>query len=121
MIRYHMISSGDVQNSKLLFTSSLAVPDDYISTASAMDTSISLEGLLSVVHSAALDRPCSDDHLMELALGLTNWKEMAYFLKLSETEIEEVEAGVRDELVRAKNLRMLRKWKAKYGKQATYR
>ncbi len=86
-----------------------------------MATSVTLENLLSGVPPAALDRPCSDDHLIELALGLSNWKEVAYFLKLRETEIEEVEAGVSAELVRARGLRMLRKWRAKYGEQATYR
>lgn len=80
-----------------------------------------MEELLSAVPPAVLDRPCLDDHLVDLALKLTNWKEVGYFLKLKETEIEEVEAGVGAELVRTKRLRMLRKWKAKYGEHATYR
>ncbi len=81
----------------------------------------SLEELLSAVPPAVLDGPCSDDHLVELALVLTNWKEVAYFLKLKEPEIEAVEAGVSPELVRAKSLRMLRTWRDKYGARATYR
>ncbi len=61
----------------------------------------SLEELLSAVAPAVLDGLCSDDHLVELALVLTNWKEVAYFLKLKEPEIEAVEAGVGPELVHA--------------------
>lgn len=80
-----------------------------------------LDEVLSAVGPAALDRPCSDDHLVELAVKLTDWKEVAYFLRLNDAEIEEVEAGVRADLVKARSLRMLRKWRAKYGRQATYR
>ncbi len=81
----------------------------------------SLEELLSTVPPVVLDSPCGDDHLVELALVLTNWKEVAYFLKLKEPEIEAAEAGVGPELVRAKSLRMLRTWRDKYGARATYR
>ena len=81
----------------------------------------SLENLLYGVSPAALNRPCSDNHLRKLALSLTNWKEVAYFLELEETEIEEVEGWVNPDEVRAKSLKMLRKWRAKFGKQATYR
>ncbi len=80
-----------------------------------------LKDYLAGVPSAALDRPCIDDHLMEVALTLTRWKEVALFLKLDDGEIEAVEEAVKAGEVRARSLKMLRKWKNKFGEKATYR
>ncbi len=77
---------------------------------------------LTGVPPEALDRPCSDDpHLKKLALKLTRWKEVALYLNLDDGEIEAVEAAVKAEKVRARSLKMLRKWRNKFGENATYR
>ncbi len=76
---------------------------------------------LSGVPPEALDRPVIDDHLKKLALKLTKWKEVAIFLDLDDGEIEAVEAAVKAEEVRARILKMLRKWRNKFGENATYR
>ncbi len=78
-----------------------------------------LQDHLSGVPSAALDRPCIDDHLKELALRLTDWQEIGLFLDLDEGEMEDIESSVRK--VRARSLKMLRKWRNKCGENATYR
>ena len=78
-----------------------------------------LEDLLAGVSPAALDTPCSDDHLMELALGLSDWQEVALFLRLEDSEMMEVQEEAKG--VRARNLKVLRRWRQKFGEQATYR
>ncbi len=89
--------------------------------ASLSDSCLALADHLTGVPPEALDRPCIDDHLMKLALRLTRWKEVALFLKLDDGEIEAVEAAVKAEEVRARSLKMLRKWRNKFGEKATYR
>ncbi len=84
-----------------------------------MVTLSGLEYHLSGVPPEALDRPCTDGHLKELALRLTGWQEIGMFLDLDEGEMEDIECSVRQ--VRARNLMMLRKWRKKFGKNATYR
>ncbi len=78
-----------------------------------------LEDHLSGASPEALDLPCIDKHLKELALTLTDWQEIGLFLDLDEGEIEDVESSVKK--VRARSLKMLRKWRNKCGENATYR
>ena len=46
-----------------------------------------MEDLLTGVSPVALDTPCNDDNLMELALGLMDWQIVALFLKLDDSEM----------------------------------
>ncbi len=78
-----------------------------------------LEDHLAGVPPEALDRPCMDGHLKELALRLTDWQEIGMFLDLDEGEMEDIECSVRQ--VRARSLKMLRKWRKKFGENSTYR
>ncbi len=78
-----------------------------------------LEDHLAGVTPEALDRPCMDVHLKELALRLTDWQEIGMFLDLDEGEMEDIECCVRQ--VRARSLTMLRKWRKKFGENSTYR
>ncbi len=67
-----------------------------------------LEDHLAGMPPEALDRPCIDGHLKELALRLTDRQEIGMFLDLDEGEMEDIECSVRQ--VRARSLTMLRKW-----------
>ena len=65
-----------------------------------------------------LEKPCKDKHLSELALSITDWKSIAPFLGLTEAEESEIEDCKK---VRTQKIKMLRKWRSKLGKKATYR
>ena len=67
-----------------------------------------------------LDQPCRDDHLSEIALSLTNWQSMAPFLGLSEVDERAIMCRYPHEL-EMQNIAMLRKWKDKFGRTATFR
>ena len=84
-----------------------------------MAAKLTVEDLLAGVSPAALDTPCGDDHLMELALGLSDWQEVALFLRLEDSEMMEVQEEAKG--VRARNFKVLRRWRQKFGEQATYR
>ena len=77
-----------------------------------------LDQLMGAVPAGILDQACSDDHLLELSLELTNWQTMSPFLGLSEAD-EEVVLSERN--VERQRIDMLRKWRAKFGSSATYR
>ena len=79
----------------------------------------SLEELLRGAAPEKLDQPCRDDHLSEIALSLTEWQSMAPFLGLSDAEEREIEEDSRP--AKRRKVAMLRRWKEKYGKEATYR
>ena len=79
----------------------------------------SLEDLLKDVPPEKLDEPCRDDHLSELALSVTEWQSIAPFLGLSEAEEEDIERDCAKN--KTQKIKMLRKWKEKFGKRATYR
>ena len=79
----------------------------------------SLEELLRGVAPEKLDQLCRDDHLSEIALSLTDWQSMAPFLGLTEGEEREIEEDSRP--AKRRKVAMLRRWKEKYGKKATYR
>ena len=65
-----------------------------------------------------LERPCDDKHLLELSLAVTQWQSISPFLGLDQTDEEEI---VELYQPRRRGLQMLRKWKEKKGRSATYR
>ena len=84
----------------------------------------SLDSLLKEIHvpTAALERPCTDDHFCSLALVITDWKELAPFLGLSEVDEHLIEEDSTSPLKR--RIQLLRKWKEKCtlcGKTASYK
>ena len=85
-----------------------------------MATRPSLEELLQDVPPAKLNQPCRDKYLCELALSITNWQSIAPFLGLTEVEEKEISFMYPNEL-RRQTVAMLRKWKSKHGKKATYK
>ena len=84
-----------------------------------MATRPSLEDLLKDIPCEKLDQPCRDNHLCEIALSITKWKSIAPFLCLTEAEEENIEKNCGEN--ETQKIGMLRKWKKKYGKRATYR
>ena len=84
-----------------------------------MATRPSLDDLLKDVPWEKLDQPCRDDHLCEIALSVTKWKSIAPFLCLTEAEEENIEKDFGEN--ETQKIGMLRKWKKKFGKRATYR
>ncbi len=78
-----------------------------------------LNELLEGVSRGKLGRPCTDTHLCEIAPHVTNWKSIAPFLSLSKAEIAAI---ARDKgKAETQQNAMLRKWKEKCGRKATYR
>ena len=84
-----------------------------------MATRHSLEDLLKDIPCEKLDQPCRDDHLSEIALSVTKWKSIAPYLGLTEAEEENIEKDCGEN--ETQKIGMLRKWKKKFGKRATYR
>ena len=85
-----------------------------------MATRPSLEELLKDVPPAKLNQPCRDEHLCELALSVTRWHIIAPHLGLTDKDEEEISFLYPNELGR-QTVAMLRKWKSKHGKKATYK
>ena len=79
----------------------------------------SLKELLKDVPPQKLDEPCTDKHLSELALSITNWQSIAPFLDLKEEEEIEIQNVSND--ITTQKIQMLRKWQRKLGRRATYR
>ena len=75
--------------------------------------------LISSVPPEVLDIPCSDVHLMEIGLKLTEWRVVAMLLHLEEGDIEDIEEKANS--TRERSLRMLKRWSQKFGERATYR
>jgi len=65
-----------------------------------------------------LDQMCSDEHIREIARGMTDWKHIAYELDLKDTEIEEIDM---ERTVAVQRLKVLEMWKKKFYSEATYR
>ena len=82
---------------------------------------ITLEELLKEVgvHPEELNKSISDDHLRAIAIFLTSWRKVATYLKLSENDLDDVEREEKDE--QDKRLKVLQKWKGKFGYKATYK
>ena len=80
----------------------------------------SLDDLLRDVPPERLDQPCTDEHLNEIALSVTQWRIIAPFLGLTDAD----EISITDNNpnnVRKQNIAMLRTWKERFGSVATYR
>ena len=75
--------------------------------------------LLKDVPPEKLDEPCKDEHLCEMALYITDWQSIAPFLGLTEAEESDIEKNYDKAMVQ--KIKMLRKWREKLGRQATYR
>ena len=75
--------------------------------------------VLNNVPPEKLDQPCKDEHLCELALSITNWQSIAPFLGLTEVEESDIKKNYDDAMIQ--KIKMLRKWREKFGRQATYR
>ena len=82
---------------------------------------VTLDGLLKEVGvtPSQLDKPCSREHLQDVALFLESWRTVAPHLGLSRTEMEEIERDGREE--REKRLKILELWKGKFAFKATYK
>ncbi len=79
-----------------------------------------LGDLLRDVPPHKLDQPCSDEHLRDIALSITEWQTIAPFLELSEVDEEGIKCKYPHLLIR-QNLGMLRRWRESFGSRATYR
>ncbi len=79
-----------------------------------------LGDLLRDVPPHKLDQPCTDEHLRDIALSITEWQAIAPFLELSEVDEEEIKCKYPHLLIR-QNLGMLRRWRESFGSRATYR
>ena len=78
-----------------------------------------LESRLGDVSDSTLDHMVSRDHQNKIALSVTDWRSIAPFLGLEETDEEDIEAMY--STIKTKNIAMLRKWKHLHGSSATYR
>ena len=81
---------------------------------------VTLEELLEEkgVHPSQLDRVCTDEHLLEIALFLESWRTVARYLGLSKVEVEDVERDGKEEA--HKRLKILEAWMAKLTFKAKY-
>ena len=64
-------------------------------------------------------KPCSEEHLAEIAVSVTEWREISPFLGITEAEEHEI-LGSTPHSVRSQKIAMLRLWKKKKGRAATY-
>ena len=79
----------------------------------------SLEELLTSVSKKTLEKPCSDEHIVEIAREITNWRLIAPDLGLTAVDEEDIRQNHRDD-VPIQRREMLRTWKQKFGSKATY-
>ena len=66
-----------------------------------------------------LNQPCSDDHLCEIALSISDWQSVAPFLGLTDVLEEQIERDYAN--TKLQRIAMLRTWRRKFGQTATYR
>ena len=98
----------------------VSVTTGHFSVSFEMATRPSLEELLKDVPPVKLNQPCKDECLCELALSVTRWHIIAPHLGLTDKDEEEISFLYPNELGR-QTVAMLRKWKSKHGKKATYK
>ena len=70
------------------------------------------------VSKICLSRPFLDADLVELSLSITEWHDVAPFLGLSDVEEEEIACDKPTPI--SQTIAMLRKWRQKSGRNATY-
>ena len=63
---------------------------------------------------------CSEEHLAEIATSIVKWREISPFLGLTESEEHEILGAIPPLSVLEQKIAMLRLWKKKKGKAATY-
>ena len=66
------------------------------------------------------NHPCTDEHLRQISLLITDWPGMAPFLDLSSADQENIKAFA-PQSIPAQKVQMLERWKQKFGTAATYR
>ena len=64
-------------------------------------------------------KPCSEEHLAEIAAVVTEWREISPFLGITEAEEHEI-LGSAPHSVLSQKIALLRLWKKKRGRAATY-
>ena len=84
----------------------------------SLNAKLSLKELLKDVPPQTLQQLCKDKHLRKIALCLPDWRDAAPFLGLSEVEENIIEDEQKTVLRR--RVAVLRKWRQKCGKKATY-
>ena len=77
-----------------------------------------LESRLGDASHSTLDHLVSREHQNKIALSIIDWRSIAPFLGLEETDEEDIE--VMYSTVKTRNIAMLRKWKHLHGSSATY-
>ena len=70
--------------------------------------------------SAGWNQPCLEEHLAEIATSITEWREISPFLGLTEAEERQILGAIPPLTVPAQKIAMLRLWKKKKGRAATY-
>ena len=75
---------------------------------------------IAVLQPAGWNQPCSEEHLANIAMLITDWRAVSPFLGLTEAE-EIAILGSNPHSVPAQKIAMLRKWKQKRGAKATYK
>lgn len=78
-----------------------------------------LEGLYGDLDPPKLDQPCKDEHLIVIADSICRWEELAPYLELTDVEVEDLKESTSSPKLRRHA--MLKMWKRKKGKMATYR
>ena len=76
-----------------------------------MAESISGDVAKAALQPAAWNQPCSEEHLAEIAMLITDWRAVSPFLGL--TEADEIAILESTHSVPARKMAMLRKWKQK--------
>ena len=69
---------------------------------------------------AGWNQPCLEEHLAEIATSITEWREISPFLGLTEAEERQILGAIPPLTVPAQKIGMLRLWKKKKGRAATY-
>ena len=73
--------------------------------------------LMSKCPPAKFKQPCSEEHLRVIAQKIAIWQGIAPYLALTEVD----DANIESHHPSLQSLAMLRKWKQKLGKKATYK
>ena len=77
------------------------------------------EDLFDNIDPAILDRPCQEKHLNEISDSIPRWEELTPYLDLTDVEVEDIKET--NSIPKLRRRAMLKVWKQKKGKKATYR
>ena len=69
---------------------------------------------------AGWNQPCLEEHLAYIATSIIKWREISPFLGLTESEEHEILGAIPPLSVLEQKIAMLRLWKKKKGRAATY-